>query len=223
MKGVKDKMLSCKVNLRTLDDNNLQCGACRKCAGKSILNYPFARDLRNSEDLVRELQDYITRNTGYTCKPTEIDKNPDINVYRDASCQELLCRIEAKYLEGQAFMKSKDYLGLHAKETLVVDEPKLKSYIQCKADDRKNGKEIPIYVVWKFDRPCDDVGGIAVFQEIDELERLYKSHGEKRAFRRRQGENDCQNGRNMGIKDKYHFSIRECEPIENLIPIIRTL
>ena len=36
----------------------------------------------------------------------------------------------------------------------------------------RKGREVPIFIVWKFDKPCDDVGGIAVFQEIDELERL---------------------------------------------------
>lgn len=145
---------------------------------------------------------------------------PDINVYKDSSLQELVCRIEAKFLDGQAFVKSKNYTGLYAKEALVIDEPKLLSYFSCKSADKNMGKNIPIYIVWKFDRPCSDVGGIAVFQEIDVLNRLYEKYGDTRAFRRKTSETDFQNGERKGIIDKYHFSIRECEPIELLIPSI---
>lgn len=216
-------MLECRVDLRTLEDIDLECGNCKKCRGYSKLDYPFEKDLQNSDDLVVEIIKYVTNNTNYTCKRTNIDKYPDINVYKDADCQELLCRIEAKYLEGQAFMKAKERLGLYAKETLVVDEPKLQSYFRCKAEDRKKGREVPIFIVWKFDKPCDDVGGIAVYQEIDELERLHRLYGYERAFRRRTGNNDYQNGVRMGIIDKYHFSIRECEPIEELVFRIRSI
>ena len=216
-------MLSCKVNLSELSDENLKCGTCHKCDGKSKLDYPFDRDLANSDDLVIELMKYVEENTSLKCKRTENEKNPDINVYKDSSCRELICRIEAKFLEGQAFMKAKDRLGLYAKEALVVDEPKLQSYFKCKENDRMNGKEIPIYVVWKFDKPCEDVGGIVVFQEVDELQRLYRLYGYARAFRRRTSKNDYKNGTQMGIIDKYHFSIRECEPIEKLVNKIENI
>lgn len=209
-------MLSCRVNLENLSDTDLECRDCRKCTGSSKLDYPFERDLLSSDDLVLELMRYVETNTGYKCQKTTIDKNPDINVYRDSTCQELICRIESKLLEGQAFMKAKEKFGLYAKETLVVDEPKLLSYFQCKENDRNVGKDIPIYVVWKFDKPCEDVGGIAVFQEIDELKRLYRLHGYARAFTRKTGSNDFKDGIKMGVTDKYHFSIRECEPIEKL-------
>lgn len=216
-------MLTCKVDLSELDDTKLSCGECHKCDGKSKLDYPFERDLKNSDDLVIELMNYVEENTGFKCDKTKIDKNPDINVYRDSSCKELICRIEAKFLEGQAFMKAKERLELYAKETLVVDEPKLQSYFNCKETDRTNGKDIPIYVVWKFDRPCADVGGIVVFQEVDELQRLHRLYGYARAFRRRTSGNDYQNGTQMGVIDKYHFSIRECEPIEKLITTVQTI
>lgn len=216
-------MLSCKVELSELDDTNLKCGACHKCDGKSKLDYPFERDLKNSDDLVIELMNYVEENTDFKCEKTKIDKNPDINVYRDSSCKELICRIEAKFLEGQAFMKAKERLGLYAKEALVVDEPKLQSYFNCKETDRTNGKDIPIYVVWKFDKPCADVGGIVVFQEVDELQRLHRLYGYARAFRRKTSGNDYQNGTQMGIIDKYHFSIRECEPIEKLVNEIKNI
>lgn len=113
-------------------------------------------------------------------------------------------------------MKSKHYVGLEPRETLVVDAPKLLSYFECKQNDRDNGKNIPIFVVWKFDRYCDDIGGITVFQEIDTLRQIYNEHREERYLQRRTAANDFQNGRQLGITQKYHYSIRECEPIENL-------
>lgn len=216
-------MLECEVNLKCLEDKDLECGSCKKCTGKSKLDYPFEKDLLNSDDLVKEIKKYVMDNTEYICAKTTVDKNPDINVYKDASCEELVCRIEAKFLEGQAFMASKKTVGLYPKETLVIDEPKLQSYLQCKANDRENGKEIPIFVVWKFDKPCDDVGGITVFQEIDELERLHRLYGYARAFCRQEGKNDYVNGVRMGVIDKYHYSIRECEPIEALISKIKAI
>lgn len=216
-------MLDCKVNLKNLNDGDLECGICCKCTGKSKLDYPFERNLFNSDDLVLEIMKYVHENTSYECRKTTIDKYPDINVYRDSSCKELLCRIEAKFLEGQAFMKAKERLGLYAKEALVVDEPKLESYFQCKQNDKMEGNNIPIYVIWKFDKPCEDVGGITVFQEVDELQRLHRLYGYVRAFRRRTGNNDYQNGARMGIIDKYHFSIRECEPIEELVKTLESI
>ncbi len=212
-------MLTCKVDLSQLDDNSLQCGECRKCKGISKLDYPFEKNLHTSRDLVNELINYVNKNTPYLAVETSINKNPDIDVYKDKSHQELLCRIEAKFLEGQGFMTA-ERVGLYPKETLVVDEPKLQSYFACKENDRKTGKNIPIYVVWKFDKPCDDVGGITVFQEIDILRQIYQKYGDTRKINRATGENDYQNGVKKGITEKYHFSIRECEPIENLIPIM---
>ena len=47
-------MLNCEVNLLELNDENLKCGICHKCDGKSKLDYLFDRDLFNSDDLVIE-------------------------------------------------------------------------------------------------------------------------------------------------------------------------
>jgi hypothetical protein len=113
-------------------------------------------------------------------------------------------------------MKSESTIGLKPKEALVVDEPKLDSYVKCKQEDRKKGKNIPIFIVWKFDKPCSDLGGITVYQEVDRLERIRQQCGRVRAYERKMAENDFNNGIKMGVTRKYHFSIRECEPIETL-------
>lgn len=204
-------MLSCSVNPKEIP---LLCGSCHKCLGRSKLDYPFTRDLFNSDDLVQELMRFVAQTTGCSCSPTKINKNPDIDVFSKDG--RLICRIEAKYLSGQAFMKSKQFIHLYPRESLAVDEPKLQSYLERKAQDRADGKDIPIFVVWKFDRPCDDIGGIAVFQEIDILRQIYLKNGSSRSFERKSSFNDYQNGTKLGITKKYHFSIRECEPIEDL-------
>lgn len=207
-------MLDCKVKLSNLTNDDMLCGDCKICAGKSKFDYPFQKDLRNSDDLVLEIMKYIKLMTNLRCEKTLVDKNPDINVFDDNG--NTICRIEAKYLEGQAFMNSKSMLGLYPREVLVVDEPKLDSYISCKKADRSNGKEIPIFVVWKFDKPCSDIGGITIFQEVDELERLRRQYGRLRAYERKFAKNDFNNGAKLGVTKKYHFSIRECVAIEEL-------
>lgn len=211
-------MLECNVDLKKIA---LPCGDCNKCLGKSKLDYPFDRDLFDSDDFVQALMSFVNKETGCKCKPTEIYKNPDINVFDKDD--RLICRIEAKYLEGQAFMRSKKYTTLYPREALAVDEPKLKSYIACKASDRAEGNEIPIFVAWKLDRPCDDIGGITVFQEIDTLQQIYLKAGSARAFERQASRGDFTNGSRLGITKKYHFSLRECEPIEKLPALIKAL
>lgn len=214
-------MLNCKVDLKGLKGKDVCCGDCKKCVGKSKFDYPFEKNLRSSDDFVRELMAYIAQHTRLRCSETDIKKNPDINVFDDGD--NLLCRVEAKYLEGQAFMKSKTMIGLFPKEALVIDDPKLDSYLICKENDKKTGKDIPIFVVWKFDRPCEDVGGIAIFQEVDTLDRLRQQYGKERAYERKCASNDYSKGNKLGITKKYHFSIRECEPIEALPDKINAL
>jgi hypothetical protein len=206
--------LLCQVDLKNISK---PCGTCNICLPQSALAYPFARDLTNSKMLVNELKAFITEKTGLICKDTEVHQNPDIRVLNDKD--ELIARVEAKYLEGKAFMKVAQMLEdkLFPKETLVVDEPKLLSYFACKKRDQEQYKRnIPIFVVWKYDRPCADVGGICIYQEVDILRAIYEEKGKSRKFRRKTGQGDFVEGRRMGVIDKFHFSISECKPIEEL-------
>lgn len=167
--------------------------------------------------LVNELKKFITESTGFKCLDTEVHQNPDLLVLDNKD--NLIARVEAKYLEGKAFMKVAQMIKdhLYPKEALVVDEPKLKSYFECKTRDlEKYKREIPIFVVWKYDRPCADVGGICIYQEVNELRRIYNEKGASRAFRRRTGQGDFVDGRRMGVIDKFHYSITECKSIEQL-------
>jgi hypothetical protein len=185
------------------------------------LDYPFDRNLKTSDDLVAALKAFIEANTPFKCERTTIKKNPDLVVVKHNGM--MVCRVEAKMLEGFAFMKSESILPdkLKPKETLVVDLPKLKHYFDCmEVDFRENGRRVPIFLVWKFDRPCQDIGGITVFQDLAELKRIYDSRGLGRYFVRATTPSDMRDGVKMGITDKYHFSLRECRPIEELIQAI---
>lgn len=222
--------LKCGISLTTLSDKDIECGLCDICIAKSRLNYPFNRDLKTSQQLVAALKSHIEANTAYKCKDTQVDKNPDIVVFDivDAAKPKgvLVCRVEAKMLEGYAFMKSEQLLADHLKpkETLVIDEPKLISYFECVKNDLKNhGKSVPIFIVWKFDRPCADFGGITVFQEILILKDIYQKRGKNRKFERKTVETDIVSGVKRGITTKYHFSLRECRPIEELIQEINSI
>lgn len=209
--------LECRVDLENLSNWSKPCGVCNICLPTSALKYPFTKDLRNSEMLVTELKKFITEKTGLKCVDTDVYRNPDIMVLNEEG--NLVARIEAKYLEGKAFMKVAEKIKdhLYPKEALVVDEPKLKSYFKCKEEDmKKYDRNIPIFVVWKYDRPCADVGGICIYQEVDVLKRIYDEKGASRAYRRRTGHGDYVDGRRMGVIDKIHYSIAECKPIESL-------
>lgn len=173
-------MLRCNINLSSLSQVDFICRECKSCEPISKLNYPFERDLATSAGLVSALSTLIENQTKYKCIGPEIVKNPDIRVIDIEKGDKIICRVEAKYLEGKAFMKTKKILTdkLEPKETLVVDEPKLLSYFECKENDFNiYNRNIPIYIVWKFDRPCTDYGGITVFQEINVLKKIYENRG----------------------------------------------
>lgn len=213
-------MLSCKINISAAPNSLFDCGQCQKCQPVSALNYPFQKDLKTSDDLVREIKSLVEENTHLKCLDPEINKNPDVRVVDVAFNNFLICRIEAKYLEGKAFVKASEIIGLRAKETLAVDEPKLLHYFECKERDKKLlDREIPIFVVWKFDRPCDDIGGITVFQEVDILREIYYQHP-NRFYERKTADNDIVDNKKIGVTKKYHYSIKETKPIWELIPAI---
>jgi hypothetical protein len=219
-------MLHCGINLAELTDQQLECGACKICKPESTLVYPFERDLKDSELLVEILKQYIQANTPYKCYPPENTKKPDICVINVMYDNQLICRVEGKLLTGKAFMLSQKLLEspLFPKETLVVDTPKLFSYFECNEQDNKEkGYIVPLFVVWKFDRPCADLGGITVFQEINKLKSIYDIHGMSRNFERETTSSDYKKGHKLGITAKYHFSLRECRPIEQLIPMINNI
>ena len=209
--------LHCGVSLQSIA---VDCGACRQCSAQSKGAYYFGRDLGTSQLLVQRLKDLVQSGTNCTClDPTEV-KHPDIRVLDPQGL--LVCRIEAKMLEDKPFMKIREKIAgcdLYPKETIVVDYPKLQSYIARAHGDG----HVPTYVIWHLGRPCADIGGITVFQNVLVLEGILRQMGDRRFYGRRTGAGDFVNGAKLGITGKYHFSVRECRPIEELIPEIRRL
>lgn len=200
--------LNCKADLKHISNWTKECGNCNACLPTSALHYPFQRDLANSQMLVDEIKKFVKDSTGLDCRETDTFKNPDLVVLEDNN--KLIARIESKFLEGKAFIKVAQMLSdkLYPKETLVVDEPKLISYFSCKDSDKKEfDREIPIFIIRKFDRPCPDVGGICLFQEIDILRSIYLQKGNSRKFIRRTSPSDFASGLCIGVIEKFHFSI----------------
>jgi hypothetical protein len=219
-------VLHCGFNPRSLSDAALTCGDNCICDPASKLHYAFGADLAASVSFVEELKSHIERETPCRCADTRTGKEPDVLVFGPGDSSELLCRVEAKHLEGKAFVRVAEQLTepLLPKEVLVVDEPKLLSYFaRWDADLQEHGRPIPIYVVWKYDRPCHGLTGITVFQSIEVLRHIHSRKGGSRRFRRRVGAGDVVGGERKGVIDKYHFSIRECRPIEDLAVEIRGL
>lgn len=216
--------MKCNIDLQSYD---YICKPCSLCSPYSKENYPFITDLDNSKELVEKLSILIENNTPFSCKPPKDHRNPDIVVYEKTK-RKLICRVEAKMLASQAFMKSEELINLKPKEALVIDEPKFRHYLHCKLNDPitfkeyTDGKEIPIFIVWQWLRPCPDIYDTTVFQEISVLESIYNIYG-GRKFQRKTADNDYVNGQRLGVIDKIHFSMKECLPIEQLIPRILSL
>lgn len=211
-------MLSCRFNPSASDNAAFECGSCSKCSATSAISYPFDKDLMKSDWLVSELQRWVESAFPLEVLEGETKKHPDLAIVdKDDN---LVCRIEAKHLFGKGFVTSFRNVGLQTKETMVVDQPKLLDYFKTKAEDLKEyGIDIPIFVVFKLDRPCSDIGGSTVFQEVGKLRDIYqkdtlKPDGTKSRYMKRQR---SQGDGSRGIDKKYHYSTREFRPIEELV------
>jgi hypothetical protein len=219
--------LHCVFDPGRLTRGALECGAGCFCSGVSRGAYPFDGDLARSRALVEALRKDLERRTGCVCEDSDATgrvKDPDLLVRDPLAGNRLLCRIDAKLLTGQAFMAAPRTLGMLPREVLVIDEPKLERYLARAAADRaETGRNVPAYVVWHYGRRCRGLTGVTVFQEVAELDRIRERMGEARRFRRAAGGGDYRDGRRWGVIDKYHFSLRECRPIEALAGEIQRL
>lgn len=203
----------CPFNIRAMKPEEFKCGDCRLCEDKNNQVNKFDNDLEKAKAFEEELKEYVLKNTGLTFVKNTKHKTADLSFYKR---NQLICRVEAKLLGGRAatFMESK--IGLSGKESLVVDEPKYEHYVKTNKEDNLNSYfYIPTFVVWRFNRPCKDFGGITVFEEIQTLDQIYKKHPERK-FERKTNENDIKNGTKLGVTRKTHFSISEMLPIYEL-------
>lgn len=172
------------------------CDVCDLCKGESKGFYYFDKDLAKSINSVQEVSNDILQNTNLTPRPTDVEKRGDILLYNKDGKK--VARVEVKLITT-TFRKIKTILpngDLTPYETVVIDEPKLKTYFKTQEEEG-----IPFFVVVKLTRACRD--GAKVFARLEDLKSVYDLYGRTRYFQRQIGAGDG----NKGIIAKYHFSI----------------
>ena len=214
--------IKCPFDFNLLLDTEFKCLTCLKCSSKENNLHNFQEDLTTALSFEEELKSFIEDNTNIYFKDLKIFKNADLSFFSVFQEEKLICRVEAKFLNGKAAVYMKEKIGLEGKESLVVDEPKLISYINQNIKDNENTIfYIPTYIVWYFGRPCSDFNNITVYQEITKLKEIYYNQNfEKRKFERKTTSFDISDKKKLGVTKKYHFSIKETNPIYNLVPDI---
>lgn len=207
--------MKCFVDIRNLKESDFKCGSCNICSEdyKDRIGN-FKDDLNNARAFENELKDYVMSRTGLDFVESKNYKNADLAFSKRG---QLICRVEAKLLNGKAPVFMKKIVGLEGKEMLVVDEPKFEHYVKKSEEDNLSNFaiNIPTFVVWQFNRPCEDFGGITVFQDLNKLKSSIEANP-KRKFERKTNEKDIQDGIKLGVTKKFHFSISETEPIWRL-------
>lgn len=220
-------MIECKIDIKNIPDQQFNCGSCDICfVKKESRVHQFKDDLISATIFEKNLKNYILGNLPLLFKELEIVKNADLTFFNILKDDELICRIEAKFLEGLGAVYMEKMIKLSGKESLVIDEPKLEHYIQQNIKDNKDSLiYIPTYVVWFFGRPCEDFKNIVVFEELTVLKDIYMNQKfNHRKFTRKTTENDFdENGNHKGITKKFHFSIKETRPIYELLDDISNI
>ncbi len=205
----------CPIDISNLNKDSFKCGSCNICENKESNGVgQFNSDLSDAKIFEEELKNFIVKQTGLTHIESIKHKNADLSFYKRG---QLICRVEAKLLKGKAPIFMKKIIQLEGKETLVVDEPKFEHYLKTKKEDNNKNVnfEIPTFIVWRFDRPCEDFGGITIYQELDILNEIIENNPQRK-FERKTNENDMKNGKKLGVTRKIHFSISETKPIWKL-------
>lgn len=210
----------CPINISSLEEEKFKCLNCNKCDKLTNQVNNFKDDLLLAENFEIKLKEFIEKNTNLFYKDLKINKNPDLSFFKVYHKETLICRIEAKFLQGKAATYMKNKLKLEGKESLVIDEPKLLSYINRNLEDNKNNDYIyiPTFIVWYFGRPCEDFKNITIYQEITELKEVfYNPINICRFYERKSSENDFVDNKKLGVTKKFHFSIKETKPIYKII------
>jgi hypothetical protein len=188
------------------------CTVCRNAVAARSVSYDFQADLQRSTVLVNRLSKLLEARLPVQCQSPTEHKDPDI-VVNDTQGN-LRCRVEAKHLQGPAFTQSESLFGIAPVDTLVIDESKLNHYIGCKARDREvTGRNIPLLVLWKVERPCQTY---LAFQEIDTLAALRDSSNPNRRLTRAMGDETV-----CGVRTKFHYARTETKPPNQFIGTVR--
>lgn len=189
------------------------CNQCKaKCDGVSKGVYNFKNDVEYSEHFEKQIINDI-KSRGFFAKKTDRPQYPDIEVYDNEQDRNLLCFIEIK-AQRRTFMSVERCLPnaqLTPSETVALNQSDLEHYISQSRIER-----VPIYVAWVLsNRPCIVKDGqvYLFYNTINELERIFRSYGDNRRFRR-SGLGDVVNGEHRGVTVNYHFSLNELVPFD---------
>ena len=184
------------------------CDACsHRCDGVSKKTYLFENDADYSERKEQALIAKINRVGGFCAVKCELKGYPDIEVTHLASGRVFYIEVKAQRRTFMAVQRKLPDADLTPSETVACNLSDLVRYIGIHKETAK-----PIFVVWCLEnRPCIVEEGATryFYADIAELEKILLHYGDKRRFRREEGEGDVVNGVHKGVVVNYHFSLNE--------------
>ena len=186
------------------------CYKCQtKCSGVSKGVYIFENDTAYSEKFENKIVELINEKTSKIAKRTNKPGYLDIEINNKSSG--VICYIEIK-AQQRTFMSVERLLpnaDLKPSETIALNLSDLKRYF-----DIYERIKIPIYLVWVVsNRPCilKNKKYEFFFQDLNELQKIFRKYEMARRFRRKSGYGDVVNGQHKGVVVNYHFSLNELE------------
>ncbi len=199
-----------------------ECKLSDKCSGKSKGHYIFENDVSLSDIAEKETKNLIEKHTKFRCDKVkgeeEANKYPDLRVADNSG--NVVAYVEVKF-QQRTFMKIKQKLpfsDLSPAESVALNKSDLVRYFKI----YELIKSTPIYITWKLLRPC--FGELRLYNHIQEFKKIYEQYNDKRTFIRESGHGDVDaQGRHLGVKVNYHFSINELKPINYLFDELNTI
>jgi hypothetical protein len=196
-----------------LNKNIFDCKNCpTSCDATSKGEYIFDKDVVFSESFETKVIDFYNAKENFTAAKTTESGYPDIILNNKITNSTFFIEIK---VQRRTFMLIKKHLpnsNLFPSETIALNQSDLIRYFDLKKELKKN-----IYILWVLqNRPCIVAQNSEKYyiQEIDNLEKIYKSQKDKRRFRRKSGDGDVIDGEHKGVVVNYHFSLNELKEIE---------
>lgn len=198
-----------------MEKNIFDCENCKtRCDGKSKGVYIFQNDVDYSENKENQLIKQINSVDGYSAKKCEKDGYPDIEIVHELTGKTFYVEVKAQRRTFMSVQKILPNGGLVPSETLALNLSDLLRYFEI---HKQTGNRV--FILWCLEnRPCIVEEGKTkyYYQDIEQLEQVYKKFGDTRRFRRASGYGDVVNGQHKGVVVNYHFSINEFKELHIL-------
>ncbi len=186
------------------------CKVCpTRCDGVSKMTYQFEDDVKFSERYENQLIDYINETTPFSARKTTEKGYPDIEVSEVSEESGGKFYIEIK-VQRRTFMSVEKILPeseLKPSETVALNLSDLMRYFELEEKHK-----IQIYIFWiVLNRPCvlGEEEAQYYYRLASELKPIWFREKDKRRFTRKSGDGDVVNGKPLGVKVNYHFSLKE--------------